>query len=450
MAQQILSTNTFTTAKFIVSATASDGTHTTIAAALTSASSGDTIFIRPGTYTENLTLKAGVNLTAYGSDSSLNGTGKVIISGTCTMTTAGSVTISGIQLQTNSAALLAVTGSAASIVNLQNCYLNCTNNTGITFSTSSGSAFINLQSCWGDLGTTGIGIFAHTSAGSLQFFSCYFTNSGASTTASTASAGQLNYLNSYFSSPVTTSSTNGVTIFNSSIICTPINTTAYTGSGSAASTLQFSTLASGTASAISASTNTTDVNNCVIDSSNTNAVTGAGTVRYAEIAMSNTSSLINTTIQTRRNINTGGVSFDGGTNTLSTYTAGTFTPTMTGGSVTGVTTYSSQNGYYIRVGNLVQIQISLVGTAATGTGNAVIGGLPFTVKNQTNGSAMGAMLSASAAGWTWPVGTTMLTFDALLNTTTALVYASGTASTGGVLQMANAAFNFTINCMYQI
>src|SRR5258708_20620706 len=129
MANQQLSTNTFGVAKWIVSATASDGTHTTIASALTSASSGDTIFIRPGTYTENLTLKAGVNLSAFGSDSSQNGTGKVIISGTCTMTTAGSVTISGIQLQTNSAALLAVTGTLASVVNLQNCYLNCTNTT---------------------------------------------------------------------------------------------------------------------------------------------------------------------------------------------------------------------------------------------------------------------------------------------------------------------------------
>jgi pectin methylesterase-like acyl-CoA thioesterase len=59
-----LSTNNYGPAKFIVSSSAANGTHTTIAAALTSASTGDTIFIRPGTYTENLTLKAGVNLTA--------------------------------------------------------------------------------------------------------------------------------------------------------------------------------------------------------------------------------------------------------------------------------------------------------------------------------------------------------------------------------------------------
>src|ERR1043166_1875682 len=125
MAQQIVSTNTFTTAKWIVSATASDGTHTTIATALTSASSGDTIFIRPGTYTENLTLKAGVNIAAFICDGY---TPNVTISGTLTLTTAGTVSISGIRLQTNSAAVLAVTGSAASNVFLINCYLNLTNN----------------------------------------------------------------------------------------------------------------------------------------------------------------------------------------------------------------------------------------------------------------------------------------------------------------------------------
>src|SRR6187431_1669292 len=102
MAERQTFTNKWGTAKWIVDpSVAAVCTHTTIAAALTSASSGDTIFIRPGTYTENITLKAGVNLTAYGSDDSLNGTGVVIINGTCTFTAAGSVTLYGLQLQTN-------------------------------------------------------------------------------------------------------------------------------------------------------------------------------------------------------------------------------------------------------------------------------------------------------------------------------------------------------------
>jgi hypothetical protein len=212
---------------FIVS---QDGTgdFSTISAALTAASSGDTIFIRPGTYTENLTLKAGVNLSAFECDSSLNGTGKVIISGTCTLTAAGSVTISGIQLQTNSAALLAVTGTLASIVNLKNCYLNMTNNTGITFSTSSASGAINLQDCNGDLGTTGIGVFAHSSAGTLTFQTSFFTNSGGSSTASTISAGIVIVRQSRLTNPVTGSSTSQINFTQANINTSAQNVTCVT------------------------------------------------------------------------------------------------------------------------------------------------------------------------------------------------------------------------------
>ena len=92
-------TNRFATAKFIVDPTLGDGTHQTIAAALTAASSGDTIFIKPGTYTEDLTLKAGVNLAAYVGDGD---TPNVEIVGKATATFAGTCSISGIRLTTGS------------------------------------------------------------------------------------------------------------------------------------------------------------------------------------------------------------------------------------------------------------------------------------------------------------------------------------------------------------
>jgi hypothetical protein len=299
MAQQILSTNTFTTAKWIVSATASDGTHTTIATALTSASSGDTIFIRPGTYTENPTLKAGVNLTAFGSDSSLNQTGKVIISGKCTMTTAGTVTISGIQLQTNSDFCLAVTGSAASIVNLQNCNINCTNNTGISYSSSSGSSAVNIFSCTGDLGTTGIAIYSMSGAGLFSIMNSNFTNTGTSTTASSNSAGTVDIYFSNFTSPFSTSSGGVIGVFRCIIDSSAQNATALTTAGTGASSCYASSLGSGSASAVSIGAGTSlNLYQCIIGSSNTNAVTGAGTIRYSGLLFTSTSQTINVTTQT--------------------------------------------------------------------------------------------------------------------------------------------------------
>jgi len=297
MAQQILSSNTFTTAKYIVSATASDGTHTTIAAALTSSSSGDTIFIRPGTYVENLSLKAGVNLAAFSCDST---TPNVTIVGNSTFTGAGTVSITGIRLQTNSAALLTVSGNSASIVYLDLCYLNCTNNTGITFSSSSASALITLNNCYGNTGTTGIALFAMSSAGGLNIYHSYVTNSGPTVTACTQSAGTLAIEHSNLNLGITTSgATAGFTISYSRI--ENLNTTAITHgcTNATASTLQEVSLTGGTSSAVSVSASCKlNLYGCIINSSNTNAVTGAGTIVTIGSIFTGTSSKSNATTQT--------------------------------------------------------------------------------------------------------------------------------------------------------
>src|ERR1044071_6553338 len=121
--------NNFGTAKWIVDSTAGQGTHTTIASALTSASSGDTIFIRPGTYTENLTLKAGVNLSAYSCDAY---TPNVTIVGKCTHNTAGLISCSGIRFQTNSDFCIVLSGTSAPQLTLVNCWIQIENTTAIS------------------------------------------------------------------------------------------------------------------------------------------------------------------------------------------------------------------------------------------------------------------------------------------------------------------------------
>lgn len=290
-----LATNNYGESKFIVSANAYEGTHTTIAAALTAASSGETIFIRTGTYTENLTLKVGVNLCAFDCDSE---TPNVTIIGTCTLTTAGTVTISGIRLQTNSAAAIAVTGTLASILNLKNCYLNFTNNDGITFSSSSASALIFIDNCNGNLGTTGIKLFAHSSAGTLVFTFDRFTNTGLSTTASTCSSGVVLASFSNFSSPLSFSSTGSISAHHIEINCTLLNVTALT-VGGGTSVIGSTGFSGGTASAISVGTGTTlGLGQCSIQSTNTNAITGLGTLNYSGLDFTDTSGQINTTTQT--------------------------------------------------------------------------------------------------------------------------------------------------------
>lgn len=62
---------------------------------------------------------------------------------------------------------------------------------------------------------------------------------------------------------------------------------------------------------------------------------------------------------------------------------GTYTPTYEGGSSAGVTTYTTQAGFYVRSGNMIFFMVRITWTAATGTGNAQVS-LPFTAKNTTS------------------------------------------------------------------
>ncbi len=446
-----LATNNYGPAKFIVDASAANGTHTTIAAALTSASSGDTIFIRPGTYTENLTLKAGVNLTAYECNSSVNATGSVIISGTCTLTAAGTVSISGIQLQTNSAALLAVTGSNASVVNLYNCYLNCTNNTGITFSSSNASAVVYLFRCVANLGTTGIALFTHTSAGSLVVFYSDLNDTGISTTASTASAGTTYMFFSSMDGPFTTSSTAIIQLAHCQLN-TDTNTTFLTHGSSASNCFAYCCFfATGTASAVSISGGATlAMTFCNVKSTNTNAVTGAGILLNGGISFSDTSFLINTTTQTARNFDVGGISFDGGTTVLSTYLTGTFTPTIFGSTGAGTPTYTAQNGYYTQIGNIMNI-IGVVALSAitSATGNISLGGFPATIKSQTNGNPIGPF-DFNSAGYTWTAGYTQVVLQGATNAITGLVIQNGSTKAAATLAIVNTAQTFNYNLTYQV
>ena len=63
--------------------------------------------------------------------------------------------------------------------------------------------------------------------------------------------------------------------------------------------------------------------------------------------------------------------------------AGTYTPTYQGGTTAGVTTYTTQQGAWTRVGNTVIVTGTVVWATATGTGDAQIV-LPFTAANVAN------------------------------------------------------------------
>lgn len=281
--------------QFIVDASSTigqRGTYATIAAAMTAASAGDTVFLRSA-ITENFTIKANVNLVGWpvsGSTSSPSITGKI------TMSTAGMCTISGIKLITNGDYFLETSGAVSASVILDRCNLQCTNFSGINQTATSGA--IRILNCNGDLGTTGIALFAST-AGTTQIVNCpNLANSGGSTTASTKSAGTLFLQTSSITNPITTSGTAAIQAQDCYFAVT--NTTCLTHGGSGTvSFIRDSKVDSGTASAISVGAS--GVLYCEhndISSSNTNVITGAGSLLYGSLTFSGSSSNINTTTTT--------------------------------------------------------------------------------------------------------------------------------------------------------
>lgn len=163
-------------ATFLVNLTPGEGTHTTIQAAIDDASSGDTIWIYKGTYNENISgIPNGINVNAYG--------GSVTIVGKFDYSDAGTITLNGIILQTDSDYALAITGASVSNVIMNQGGINATDNTGILLTSTGGS--LVCSNCNFDVSSTGITLFDGSGADPsflISFKKCDILNSGISTT----------------------------------------------------------------------------------------------------------------------------------------------------------------------------------------------------------------------------------------------------------------------------
>ena len=127
---------------------------------------------------------------------------------------------------------------------------------------------------------------------------------------------------------------------------------------------------------------------------------------------------------------------------------GTWIPTIVGQSSAGTTTYSVQSGTYVRVGNIVTASFIITGSAITGTGNVLIGGLPFPCINTIN--TFGVFFLEDATDFSLPAGTTYLASIILPATpSNLLVTACGTGA-WSFLQVSNTAFNVQGTITYQV
>jgi len=347
----------YTPANWIVDATANKGTHQTIATATASASAGDTIFIREGTYTESFTAKAGVSYVALA-------TNNVIINGVVTMNTAGIMTFTGIQFSNTTGNCVVVSGSSSIGATFYSCFFNI--KTGIAISNSNSSATVILSNCQI---VNSSAQFISWSAGTLELSNCIETSSVTPTASSITGGGfivQNCYLISSFA--ISTNCTFTDSYFDSSSLSvTPLVFT-----GTATTTINQSKVLGGTASAISiGSSYALAVTNLTISSSNTNAIAGSGALQYSDISFSTSSSTIQSTIAVTF------FPFKSGP-----AASGTFTPVLNfGGATTGIT-YSVQSGRYSQIGNILHYKINMaLSSVGSATGAATITGFPVASAN---------------------------------------------------------------------
>lgn len=286
----------YSTAKGRIVDSTGHGDFTTIQAAINAASSGQTVFVRPGTYTENITHKAGVNVTAFVGDAenfSVNVVGKWTISGP------GTFALSSLTLTTNSDFCISMGGSDATILHVEDCLIIASNNTAVQYTTANPASVLVIYNSVVAVDSSQA-CYSMSSTGTLSFYENQLV--GATTVASNSSAGAVLFFTCQMGWPISSSGNSGLLFGNCRNDCALQNSTCLTITGTGTAKFNNGEMLSGTASAVSIGTGTLAIiTQTNLESSNTNVLTGAGELRYAFISFSGASSGHNVTTETALN-----------------------------------------------------------------------------------------------------------------------------------------------------
>lgn len=340
----------------------SRGTYSTINAAYAAAPANSTIFLRDGTYTEDLVVTKSMNFSSLPSTTRAADS-NVIIQGKFTVSTANAnIYLEGMELQTNGDNIVNLTAAGAQVT-LFNCYLSVA--TALTGLVNSGGITSNIYIYQGSGIVQGTGKLADVSAGGVTWFiDSQFIDVTGTPTACTVSNGSYRLQNCSMWIPFTTSST-GIIVATytqwGSILTPFINSTWITTAGTSGAYLEHCEFFSGTASCISVGSGTiVRLFNSILDSTNTNVITGAGTLQYGLCSFSNTSSGINVTTQTPFPLSLQ----QGGTGAALTAPPQTGTFEFFGG-VAQASSSSNRYRYYNDMNSLAEFDTHSSGTSAT-------------------------------------------------------------------------------------
>ena len=273
------STNQYQNTKYIVDA-AGGTPYATIQSAINAANTAAvpaTIFIRAGTYTENLTLYDGIEL--QGSNAF-----QTIIIGLHTPPNAGRCALLNIGLQSATHILSSAAAGTASI-KFSQCTFALTD--GYVCNMTNWLGAILFELC-ADLSTVN-GLVLNTATASISISACVI---GAGTTKSLTSNGILNIISSSIGCPIALSGS-AISIINTSLLNHTL-----TLSGNANLSIANSNIVTGADISITTTStipvNLVDVN---ITTSNTYAISGTGTVNFSSVTFSDSKALAGTIVE---------------------------------------------------------------------------------------------------------------------------------------------------------
>lgn len=282
-------------ALFIVDPNIDYGTNDTIQDAVLDAvvaGGSRTVFIRPGTYTEDVILGANISLAAFEGDSD---SATVILKGKLTVAVGGNMSISGIRLQTNGDYSVA---QSAATVTFKDCYFDTFDHNSLLL--SGGTTYI--VNCKGEINDAGSTLFEEVGGGNVKFRNSIFSNTSGSQVTSTIT-------NSFFASDYSTFvfpiSTTGASTFGakfSQFVCNgPVDSLALTfnGTGAESHIIRYCYIAAETLACVSLGAgNVTQMTDCELNTDAANAVTGAGTWFYSNIMLEGMTTGVNVATQT--------------------------------------------------------------------------------------------------------------------------------------------------------
>lgn len=257
-------------------------------AAAVAAGGNQTVFVQPGTYNiGTMALSPNVGITAYDCDGVIP---NVVINGKMTANFTGICAFSGIYFVNNSDNVLAITGTGVSQIRFIDCWIQV-GGTAFAVINSNANCAVSFETCQGDI--SGTSAYFNFSAGAVNINNSFFFNSQNTSTANVFTTSSIGIQSSVFNSPINKVGLGGLSLVLTNMIV--LDATCITIGNAVNSDLVIYNchIDSNNATTITIGTgNILTIANTSIGSSATDAITGTGTLRYAPIAFTKSSSSV--------------------------------------------------------------------------------------------------------------------------------------------------------------